>query len=317
METSQVRQERGRETLEDENGDPDEHRGREDEARHLADVLAATEHDEQGAAVDEHLVGDRDHRCRPGERDRGADMERLAGPVAGERRQRAPADDHRQRDARDGCPDHGRGSEVLRSDDHEREDDHQPRRAVRDEQQGVAVEPADTRADAAEDVGHTVGGEADDERSDEEAVAEEELVREEAPAGDACDCDHSCDGEIDAEHRPQDRPHFLAAGEPVGERPRRRLLERPEEHDHEQEERRPENGHQPVGLRAERAGREDVVGVGEDARRECRARKQCGAVKRPRRSAFGRDGLRDGDVRHDASPPPVVVGNLRTPSGPM
>ena len=116
--------------------------------------------------------------------------------------------------------------------------------------------------------------------------------------------DHDGDDEIDAEHGAQHGAHFLAAGEPVCERPRSRLLERPEEHDHEQEERRPENGHETVGLGPERARREDVVGVGEDAGCKRRARQQRGAVKSPRRHALDRDGLSDGHVRHDAEPPP-------------
>ena len=284
MEARQVGEQRGRHPLEDEDGDPDEHRGREDEPGHLADVLAAAEHHEQRPAVHEHLVGDRDHGGRPGERDRGADVERLPRSGAGQRRQHPAADDDRQQHARGGCGDHGRGREIPRGDGDERQHDHEARGAVGDEQQRVTLEPADAGADAAEDVGDAVRRKADEERADEEAVAEEELVRQEAPAGDAGDPDHDSNDEIDAEHRPQHGAHFLTAGEPVGERARRRLLERPEENDHEQEERRPENGHETVGLRPERAGREDVVGVGEDTRRERCSRQQRRAVEGTRRA---------------------------------
>ena len=65
----------------------------------------------------------------------------------------------------------------------------------------------------------------------------------------------------------------------VGERSGRRLLERPEEHDHEQEQRRPENGDETVGLGTEHAGREHVVGVGEDPGRDRRSRQEHRAVE--------------------------------------
>ena len=118
--TSEAAWSRGRHALEDEDGDPDEHRGGEDEARHLADVVASSEHHEQRTAVHEHLVGDRDHRSRPGERDRGADVERLPLAVARERREHAAADDDGHQDARHRCCDHRRGREIPRRDGKQR-----------------------------------------------------------------------------------------------------------------------------------------------------------------------------------------------------
>ena len=101
----------------------------------------------------------------------------------------------------------------------------------------------------------------------------------------------------------------MPALEPVGERAGGRLLERPEEHDHEQEERGPEDGDEAVRLRPERPRREDVVGVGEDARRERGAREERGAVEAARRPAGALgdgDGAVDGDLGHPDSPLRVV-----------
>ena len=165
MHPRQVRQHRGCEALEDEDRDPDEHRGREDEARDLADVLAAAEHHEQRAAVDEHLVGDRDHGRRPGEGDGGADVERRSLSPGDERAKHAAPDEHRQRDASDRGGDHRCRSEIARRDEEERHDDRDANGTVRDEQQRVAVEPAGAGEDAAHHVRDAVRGEADDERS--------------------------------------------------------------------------------------------------------------------------------------------------------
>ena len=90
---------------------------------------------------------------------------------------------------------------------------------------------------------------------------------------DADDPDRDGEHEIDPEHRPQDGANLMAPRQPVGERAGRRLLERPEEHDHEQEQRCPENGDETVGLGTEHAGREHVVGVGEDPGRDGRSRR--------------------------------------------
>ena len=87
-----------------------------------------------------------------------------------------------------------------------------------------------------------------------------------APADCAGDRDEGREHEVDPEHRAQDGANLVAARQPVGERAGRRLLERPEEDDDEQEQRRPEHGDEPVGLGAEHAGGEHVVGVGEHAR---------------------------------------------------
>ena len=157
----QVRQHRGREPLEDEDRDPDEHRGREDEAGDLADVLAAAEHHEQRAAVDEHLVGDRDHGRRPGECDGGADVERRSLSPVDERTEHAAPDQHRQRDASDRGGDHRCRSEIARGDEEERHDDRDADGTVRDEQQCVAAEPAGAGEDAAHHVRDAVRGEAE------------------------------------------------------------------------------------------------------------------------------------------------------------
>ena len=96
----------------------------------------------------------------------------------------------------------------------------------------------------------------------------------------------------------------MSSRQPVGERPRRRLLERPEEHDHEQEQRCPENGDETVGLGAEHACGQHVVGVGENPGRDGRSREEHRAVEAPRRpdGAFGRDGRIDRHLSH-AEPP--------------
>ena len=131
----------------------------------LADVLAAAEHHEQRAAVDEHLIGDRDHGRRPGEGDRGADMERRSlapADVSGPSTRRPTSD--RQRDAPTAAATiaaAARSREATKSSGTTNTTRTAP---SDDQQQRVAVEPAGAGADAAQHIGDAVRSEADDER---------------------------------------------------------------------------------------------------------------------------------------------------------
>ena len=126
-----------------------------------------------------------------------------------------------------------------------------------------ALEPAEN---ATSEVLHPVAGDSDDEHRGHERRAVEQLSCEHVPRERRGNRDDAQQADVDEQHRPQDARALLSALEPVGDRARGRLLERPEEDDDHDEERSPECRHLAVFARGQRARGENVERVREQAR---------------------------------------------------
>ena len=156
-----------------------------------------------------------------------------------------------------------------------------------------AAEPTGTGASASHDVRDAVAARAGDECRREHIVPEEQPLAQSGPGGQCRD--HARGGRDDIDHpdRDGDRPDLLAASEPISNRTRHRLLERPEQDDDGEEHRRPQDAHLPVSLDTQGSSGNDVERIGEHARGEHRPRQEAGALEtRPELVATRLDGTR-------------------------
>ena len=257
--------------------------------------MCADRDDEQRRAVDEQLVGARDDCGCAGERRGAADAVGLAcGPVERAAEAAPAGDERRDRTAEPGGRDR-RARHRLRADEQERRRDDQPHAAVGEQHDRVAGEPARAPEDAADDVREPVGEHADDERRRERVARLEEPVRDRLPRDGERERERNRNGERDEDERAQDASRLHPTREPVCDRLRRRLLERPVDEDRDEEHRRPQDADLAVPVLAERARGEDEERVRESARRDRGERQERGS----RRRADGRTAAppEDGDGR--------------------